>query len=268
MTDATSPVRDAVSPQRLREHRARRAARWRWAIGIAVALVFHVGLIALTRVGLVAEPRVDRVDGRVWWLGDRIFLEGEDSLRGQELAIFRDDPLFLVTGQNFAGRRPPDEETRPPGQIFSRFDPVLVMPTDRSPPGLVTAPTDQLEPASALQGFRWHYFSRFDRGDPVERAFEPRRARIEVFAMGSGAKVWAESLPLESNPEAPEVWPDWRPFEISVTVSDTGRLSEPLMVGGGSGSDVIDRTMREYVRRRMRLDLRLGPGNYRVSIGP
>ena len=268
MTATVPSQPGSVSPAHAREQRARRAARWRWSIGIAVALVFHLGLIAVTRVGFAPQPRVDRPEGRVWWLGDRVFLEGEDSLRGQELAIFRDDPLILVTGQNFAGRRPPSDETQPPGQIFSSFEPVLVMPVDRSPPGLVTAPSDQLDPASALQGFRWNYFSRFERGDPVERVFERRRARIEVFAGGSGALMLAESLPVENNPETPEVWPDWRPFELSVSVSDTGRLSEPLMLRGGSGSDVIDRFMREHIRRRMRLDLRLGPGHYRIFIGP
>ncbi len=255
------------SPHRPHERRGRRAARWRWGIGIVIAVAFHVVLAAFTRIDLDPRPRRDAIDPRIAWVGDRVLL-AEDSLQGQQLKMFDDTPLFLVTLENYAGSRRRGDETGLPGELFPSFAPVLTMPTDRSPPGLVTAPVDGVNPVIAVQSFRWPFFNRFGRGDPVERSFEARRARVEVRSMDSGMQVLAESLPVETDREAPTVWPDWRPFEVFITVSETGRVSEPLLLGGGSGSDNVDRFMREHIRRRMRLDLRLGPGNYRIAVGP
>lgn len=266
-TDAPAQEAGTPHPSAPRDVRGRRAARWHWAVGIVLALGFHVALVAFTRVPVVPKPRVDVVDHRITWLGDRVFLDGENSLRYQVLTLFPDDPLFLVTSRNYAGSRPSTDEMRPPGQIFSRFEPVLVMPVDRSPPGLVTAPGDRVDPVVAVQSYRFPYLSRFARADPVERAFEARRARLEVRSNETGKVVLTQTIPVDSNREVSDVWPDWRPFEAFVTVSQSGGLSEPLMLGG-SGSDTVDRFMRDYLRRSMRLDLRLGPGNYRISIGP
>lgn len=265
--DAAQAVRPPSPGAGAGQPRARLAAAGRWTAGITLAVAFHLVLIVFTRVHVAPAPRADALDSRVSWLGDRVFLEGEDTQRGQELSILVDDPLFLVTPRNYAGARRHDEETRPPGQIFGSFEPLLVMPTDRSPPGLLSAPTDRVDPVVAVQSFRWPYLARFGRADPVDRTFEARRARLEVRSSDSGSVVLADSIPAESNRETPDAWPDWRPFEMFVTVSDSGRLSEPLMLSG-SGSDDVDRFMRDYVRRSLRLDLRLGPGNYRISIGP
>lgn len=247
--------------------RARRAARRQWAVGLVVALVFHVTLAGLTRVQMAPGPREDHPNPRVTWVGDRAVLE-EDTLQGQQLQIFNDAPLFLPTEVNFASRRQAADDSRPPGQIFSSFDPVLLVPVDRSPPGLVTAPTDRTDPTTAVQAFRWPVLKTFGREDSPERRLEPRRAHIEVRASDTGVVVLTESIPAANDPETPEVWPHWRPVELFVMVSQTGRLSQPLFVGVGSGSDEVDRFMQNYIRQRLRLALRVPPGSYRVLVGP
>lgn len=250
-----------------RERHARRAARWRWGIGLAIALGFHVALAALIRVQVAPQARADMIDPRIAWVGDKALLD-EDTLQGQVLSIFNPAPLFLPTSQNFASTRRSSDDARRPGEIFSSYGPVLLMPYDASPPGLIAAPTDRMDPVAAVQSFRWPYLGRFGRADPVARSLSPRLARVEVRAAESGSVVLAESIPVNSAQASQDLWPDWRPFGLFVTVSESGRLSEPVMLGGGSGSDVVDQFMREQVRRRMRLDLRLGPGNYRIAIGP
>lgn len=236
-------------------------------IGVVVALGFHVGLIGLTHVGIEPRRRIDRIDPRIVWVGDKAVLE-EDTLLGQLLSVGNDTPLFLITSQNFASTRHRGEDTRRPGEIFSSYDPILTVPEDRGPPGLVVPPADDLSPEVAIRGFQWPYFSRFGRSDPVARTFEARRARIEVRSTATGAVVLEESLPMSLDRETPEVWPDWRPFQLYLTVSETGRVAEPAVIGGGSGSDRVDQFVRDHVRRRMRLDLRLGPGSYRILAGP
>jgi len=264
----SAPADPVESPQsRPRQARARRAARTRWTLGVVMAVGFHLALIGLTRVQVEPRPRHDSINPRVAWVGDTAVLE-EDTLQGQLLRIFDDAPLFLPTSQNYAGSRRLGERTRRPGELFANREPILIMPVDRSPPGLVTAPTDQMQPVAALQGFPWPYLARFGRADPVPRVFEARRARFEIRSLETGAVVLQESIPPGVGGGAQDTWPDWRPFGLFVTVSDSGRLSEPVMLGGGSGSDAVDRFMREHVRRSMRLDLRLGPGSYRIGIGP
>lgn len=267
MPPSESPKPSPAAVPASRHRRARRVGRWRWAAAITLTLGFHFLLAGFTRVDLDPSPRRDALNPRVAWVGDRVLL-AEDSLQGQQLKMFDDTPLFLVTQENFAGSERSGDAGGLPGEIFPSFGPVLTMPTDRSPPGLVTAPVDRVNPVIAVQSFRWPYFDRFGRSDPVERRFEARRARVEVRSVASGEEVLAESLPVEVDREAPTVWPDWRPFEVFITVSETGRVSEPLLVGGGSGSDNVDRYMRDHIRRRMRLDLRLEPGNYRIAVGP
>ncbi|MBE2214888.1 MAG: hypothetical protein IAE82_13525 [Opitutaceae bacterium] len=260
-----APSREPAAPAR--ERRNRRRARLRWGAGVLVALGFHVALVGLTRVDIQARRRADPLNPRIAWVGDKAVLE-EDTLRGQLLSVGNDTPLFMITGQNFAGVQRRGEEARGPGEIFSRYEPILTVPVDRSPPGLVAAPTDRFDPVSAIQRFQWPYFARFGRADPVARTFEARRARIEVRSSGSGALVYAISLPQVVDRETPEVWPDWRPFELHLAVSGTGRLSEPVVIGSGSGSDRVDQFVRDYIRREMRLDLRLGEGSYRIVVGP
>lgn len=264
---APSPPAGERPPPGAGGRRHARRARRRWAAGVVVALGFHVALIALTQVGLEPRQRADRLNPRIVWVGDKAVLE-EDTLRGQLLSVGNDTPLFLITSQNFAGIRQRGEDTRRPGEIFSSYEPILTVPQDRGPPGLVVPPADRLDPGAALQGFQWPYLARFGRSDPVARTFEARRARIEVLSTDTGAVVLAESLPLSIDRETPEVWPDWRPFQLYLTVSETGRVAEPAVIGGGSGTDRVDQFIRDYVRRRMRLDLRLAPGSYRVMAGP
>jgi len=259
------PVAPTVPPASRR--RRDRGSRLRWVVGLLVAAGFHAALIGLTRVPLEPRQRVDHLDPRISWSGDRAILE-EDTLQGQQLRIFNDAPLFLPTSQNFASTRRQAAEARRPGEIFSSYEPILIVPVDASPASLAVAPVDTLDPIVALRGFRWPYLQRFGRADPVARSFEDRRARIEVRSTATGAVVLAESVPPSTDRETPEVWPDWRPFELHVAVSDARRVSEPAILGGGSGSDIVDQSMRDYVRRRMRLDLRLGPGNYRIIVGP
>jgi hypothetical protein len=262
----SQPEGGRVAPAAGERRNARRARR-RWAAGVIVALGFHVALIALTQVGIEPRRRTDSINPRIVWVGDKAVLE-EDTLRGQLLSVGNDTPLFLITSQNFASIRHRGEDTRRPGEIFSSYEPILTVPEDRGPPGLVVPPADRLDPGTAIQGFQWPYLTRFGRSDPVARTFEGRRARIEVRSTDTGALVYAESLPLSLDQEAPEVWPDWRPFHLYLTVSEAGRVAEPAVIGGGSGTDRVDQFIRDYVRRRMRLDLRLAPGSYRVLAGP
>lgn len=256
--------------------RSRRAARRRWTAGVIVAVVFHGALIALTRVDLGARARADHLNPRITWVGDRLITE-EDSSRGQLIRLFDDAPLFLPTAWNFASARRSIEETRAPGEIFARYPARLVMPDTVSPPGLVVAPEDRTEPAVAAQAFRWHYLARFGRDDPPARALPARVARVEARDASSGRVVLAAIIPPDAAPPNRDTWPDWRPFELFVTVSATGRLAEtvaggvvgdPVLGGGGSGSEVVDQFLRGYLRSRLRLDLRLPPGDYQVTVGP
>jgi len=259
-----SPARVPVGPP---TRPPQRAAGGRWLIGIGMALGFHLGLLVLARVPVAPDSRKDAVNPRVSWVGDKALLE-EHTLRSQILRIGNDEPLFLVTAQNYAGVVRRGEGPLPPGQIFDPYRPQLILPVDQSPPGLVTAPQDRTEAPVAASGFRWPVLAAFGRADAPDRQFEPRRARIDVFSCESGRFVFGESLPRSPERSGNANWPDWRPLELFLTVSASGRVSEPIMAGAGSGSDEVDRFVLDYVRRRMRLDLRLGPGSYRVTVGP
>lgn len=97
----------------------------------------------------------------------------------------------------------------------------------------------------------------FDLGPLAERG-----GYLEVKELGSGKLVREAELPsgaLRLN--------DHLPIEILVTVGPAGIVGDPLFAAG-SGSETVDAEVLDHLLRTYRLGERLGPGKYRVTVGP
>ncbi len=92
----------------------------------------------------------------------------------------------------------------------------------------------------------------------------PRGGFLEVVAAGNGERVLAEVLPVEAAPATQKLW---QPPQFLALVDPAG-LVGPLRLTEGSRVEEVDRHFQDYLMHTYRLGERLGPGFYRITIGP
>ncbi len=257
----------ASGAPRKRPVRAADSAGWRrrWAVAGVVTVSVHAGAFMLLSV-----PGPELADGtepksRVAWVGEDP-LSGE-SVLGEQLLLLDNAPLFLPTEWNSSSAENLATVGRPPGEIFSMYEPRLTLAPTRGPASLALLPEGESSPAGALARLNWNYLEAFGRFDRAPVPLESRLARLEVLSAGEGELAAVFILPLSAAQDA-DAWPDWAPFELLVAVEATGVQAPPLVLAPGSGSERVDDFFRNLARRDLQLDLRLSPGYYTVIVGP
>ncbi|RME73492.1 MAG: hypothetical protein D6781_00290 [Verrucomicrobia bacterium] len=156
------------------------------------------------------------------------------------------------------------EGGRSPADAFDFYPGRFLVPEGQPPGRLVPQLPVIGGPGEALSLFRWHFLTAFGRVDRERVALGERRGVIEVRRVIGGEALLEQEVPGSPGPE----WPDWRPFEMLVLVGKDGVIGEPLVVPVGPGTAAVEGFFRRYVRTGLRLDLRVGPGYYRILIGP
>lgn len=240
-----------------------RGSKWRWAFAIVVTGLVHAGAFFFITVPDMPPADEDVLAPRVAWLGKQA--ASTESAVGEQLFLFDQAPLYFPTQWNYTT----DENVlfgggTSPADSFGYYQRRMVVGSSGGP-GDLRPPIQGFENAGeAVETFSWPYFSAFGRIDREVVEVSRRLGAIEVRKEIGGDPL------IEANVDAPagNSWPDWQPFDMLVLVGDVGMVGEPLVVPRGAGSEVVEDFFRDYVRTQLRLDLRIPPGYYLVSVGP
>ena len=114
---------------------------------------------------------------------------------------------------------------------------------------------DAYRPAQAYWGF--------GQLDSVAHPLSTRSAFVEILAAGDGRLLLAQAL---ANARPPGEMP-WQPLQFLVAIDPTGVVSLPVLTES-SRVAAVDGYFQNFVVETLRIGERLGPGFYRISIGP
>jgi hypothetical protein len=171
-------------------------------------------------------------------------------------------PLFFPTEWNF-GQRPLRESMRPqPGQVFSSFGEKITLGEQKikvygGEPAVVPESLSDV----FVQGNEAP-FAGLGQIDLPRPRLAGRSSFIEIRSLGSGDVITQQSLV-----DIPIPRPDYAPLEFLAVVSSAGLIGDPILVVG-SGWEEVDSFVRSYLVKTFSLGARLGPGRYRVLVGP
>jgi hypothetical protein len=249
---------------------ARRQAQFPWVLAtIGVALVV-VGGVALLRFPTAPDPkRVSTEAPQVSPMQLSRTGNGVTNTRLQEeLALQDPTPLFGPTRWN-SGQAP--QPVMPePGTAFVSFTPALIFPDADLPisiPATAAVPADAQAAVNMLE--REPKLMDFSRRDLTLPPLPQRVAQIEVRQMGSGelrlSQTVGEPRETEQLPALRQEF--WTPVHLMIAINPAGLVGRPVMVAS-SGSERIDNWALDFLANRAHLAARLGPGFYRVVVGP
>ncbi len=179
--------------------------------------------------------------------------------------LFDSAPLFIPTRWNylsrteFSGYRLP--ETPPLFAPFSARSPQQPYSPERFRSLLRNSPKEYsrtlaFSPAAFFEGFGERVL--------VERPLGKRSAAVQVVSLQESRVVSERELfgdTLDALPES-----GWRPVEYLILVDSIGLVGRPYSLGS-SGNEAVDAALLRWLGGGD-LGIRLGPGYYRVKIGP
>jgi hypothetical protein len=243
--------------------RAQREQRRLWAYAVAGAVAAVACLYGLFRVPPAAPPR--RIGGAAIGLmpiGARTFDPGkaEDSL------LFDPTPLFLPTPISGSSI---EKRLREPGGALADYRPKLIYgesALDLHLPAPSDAPTPAATLAGEPPGAPFMDFGRTDAPGPVVAS---RSAFVEVTEAATGRIVLTEAL--DGQPPIQGLWP---PMEFLAAVDPAGLVGPLVRAPGGLIGDLgaapagVEEYFRNYLVKTERIGQKLGPGFYRISVGP
>lgn len=239
---------------------------WVWAGGSGVALVSAVWL--MSQMAVIELPvRSDIPDSARGGLEvglARLDGRAADQVLSEEASMRDPAPLFLPSAWSASADVLPPEAWREPGATFRSFEPKLLFPeTDLALSLQVEgdAPTRAAD-VFALEQSRRLFVGFGETGEAPPKVTE-RAAFVEVISAADGQRLIAEPL-AEARPpgDAP-----WQPLEILLAVDRGGVVRPPVLVES-SRVAAVDVYFQDYVLNVLHLGERLGPGFYRVGIGP
>lgn len=202
-----------------------------------------------------AEPFVKLVD-----IG-----EGAASRALAERAMLLDPtPLFLPTSRNYGQEGLPAAVNRQPGRAFGDYEAKHLFP-DKDLNSFFKINTEA--PASLAEVLA------LGNEVPFAGLGEQRQERDAVADFHGVGRYEVKSLSGNIIKSLSLVdWPkmarsDFAPVEFLLTIGRDGMVGEPVMTRG-TGWDEVDVSLRRLVRSGLGLGVRLGPGQYWISIGP
>lgn len=180
-----------------------------------------------------------------------------DGVLAERAKIFDPTPLFLPTPRNYRHLRLPDRLKKRPGQIFGDYDAKL----SANLPSLSTGAAAETLVDILARANEVPFAGLGERA--AEREPLPQRvAMMEIKSLAPGRFSRAAAVEGVIPPRR-----DFGPMEFLVSVGTAGLIGEPVLVSG-SGWPEVDVFFREFLVSRYQLGARLGPGRYRVMVGP
>jgi hypothetical protein len=242
------------------------AERRIWVFAAVGALVAGALVLALFRSPKPAKPAsLGAPSGRIPNVGLAKLGGGSADALLREEATMRDPtPLFLPTAWNAGGNAIPAEAQREPGGTFSGYAPKLTYAETElqlALPAVVAMPKTSAEACEIGQPAQ--SFWGFGQADWVAQPLAARGAYVEVLAAGDGQRKLAFPL-AEARPpgEAP-----WQPLQFLVAVDAAGVVGSPVLTES-SRVAAVDGYFQNFITATLHVGERLGPGFYRVCIGP
>ena len=184
-------------------------------------------------------------------------------LLNEEAMLFDPTPLFLPTEWNVGHNTLPDNLMRDTGHSLSdypaqlTFDEVGVALGIRSPVEVPAKVTDVLPMLGRQQPF-----AGMGRTDATVAVLPERGARVEVVAGRDGAGALSLTVAVEQMPVDL-----WQPMEFLLAVDAAGLVGPPVPMVQAS-DERLGATLQEILAKTLHLGERLGPGIYRVCVGP
>ena len=184
-------------------------------------------------------------------------------LLNEEAMLFDPTPLFLPTEWNVGHNTLPDNLMRDTGHSLSdypaqlTFDEVGVALGIRSPVEVPAKVTDVLPMLGRQQPF-----AGMGRTDATVAVLPERGARVEVVAVRDGAGALSLTVAVEQMPVDL-----WQPMGFLLAVDAAGLVGPPVPMVQAS-DERLGATLQEILAKTLHLGERLGPGIYRVCVGP
>lgn len=169
-------------------------------------------------------------------------------------------PMFLPTERNAGQTGLPGRLVPRPGQVFADFAPRLSV-------GEANLPNYGADSAEVPEGLtdvmaksNEAPFAGLGEGTVRPQQVAQRTAFVEIKNMkGNNLLTQAVTTPLPR--------PDFAPLEFLATVSAAGLVGDPQLVAS-SGAEDVDVFFRDHLAKALRIGERLGPGVYRIVVGP
>jgi hypothetical protein len=170
-------------------------------------------------------------------------------------------PLFLPSEFNSSRK---DFVSREPGSAFAGFSWRHVFDESELTLHLPAAAAVPSSPAEALVGDPpGTPFLGFGRHDLDVQPLVPRGAYVEIMEAGTGRRVFGRAMADARPPSSAS----WKPMEFMAAVDASG-LVGPLVLTVHSNVTEVDAYFGHYLAETLRVGQRLGPGFYRISVGP
>lgn len=233
-----------------------------------VALVVILGVVVLFRhpergaqkrdgENLVGDP------GGVSMGLTRLDPNAGNVLLNEEAMLFDPTPLFLPTEWNVGHNTLPDNLIRDTGHSLSdypaqlTFNEVGVVLGMRSPVEVPAKVVDVLPMLGRRQPF-----TGMGRTEATVAVVPERGARVDVMAVRDGATALSLTVPANQLPSDL-----WQPMEFLLAVDAAGLVGPPVPMVQAS-DERLGAALQELLAKTLHLGERLGPGIYRVCVGP
>ncbi len=234
--------------------------------GIALAVV--VGVAALFQVPKPVTPKDDAVTttggpGGVSLGLTRLDPHAGNILLNEEAMLFDPTPLFLPTEWNVGHNTLPDNLIRDIGHSFSDYPAQLTfneVGVALGFPAPVEVPANVTDVLPMLGGQQ--PFAGMGRTGATVAVLPERGARVDVTAVRDGVEALSLTIPIEQVPAGL-----WQPMEFLLAVDAAGLVGPPVLMVQAS-DERLGATLQEMLAKTLHLGKRLGPGFYRVCVGP
>ncbi len=212
------------------------------------------------------SQRVARVPDRVAGAPEPFVRVGSAAGAGSELLrekadLFDPAPLFVPTERNFSQRGLPSALVKQPGGVFGDFGAKLSFNEGGMTPYALEGPSTVETIPEVLARNNEAPFSGLGEVDAARNPLLERGAIVRVNLLGSNDMKeigLGDAVPPRT---------DFPPLEFLVLVGPAGLIGDPV-IALSSGSEEVDGFFLQFLARTARLGTVLGPGRYRVSVGP
>lgn len=196
-------------------------------------------------------------------------LQADLALRVTQLDAYLHDPepLFLPTKVNSAYDVAPERKLQRPGESFGSVAPKMVFSSGALPltmPAPVTLPETPAKELDHMGSER--PFVGLGSRDLVPKSLASRRYCVEVSSMSNGLSVGRVDLAGVAEP----LGAPWQPVQFMLLVNEYGQMTISGMLRS-SGVARVDEVLSAILQRELAglsLRMRIGPGLYRITVGP
>lgn len=239
-----------------------------WALAAGIAGVVVLGVAALFQSPERVVSKEDRGNlpdgpGGVTLGLTRLDPNAGNVLLNEEAMLFDPTPLFLPTEWNVGHNTLSDNLMRDTGHSFNDYPAQLTfneVGVAVGFPAPVKVPAKVTEVLPMLG--RQQPFTGLGRTDTAVAALPERGARVVVMAVRDGVEALSLTIPVGEAPAGL-----WQPMEFLLAVDATGLVGPPVLMAQAS-DERLGASLQEMLAKTLHLGERLGPGIYRVCVGP